>query len=363
MPQSTTFTSAPTITLVTIMSTTLSAPPPPTHTHPSLLFIQHLIWPRLILLLGLPLIWFLARLHTSQIAHQKRTEHKKHRAWEKPWLTKDWETLYGLMWLSNRRQWNFTPFWLGKNVQRHWHLQNRPWLSQLLGMGVIPLFIQDGGMDMHRVNYTGFRFITRFPYLKTPIYQQGKRRAYFEFLVPFPYGSAKRAALLESVVNNRADEEMGNERFREDFKYGVTMRFGPPDYGRIFVAEDNSPALKNQPLEVGAQCMFKPLLPLKPDGVLKSSYGKHANTLAFFMRNNDPGKVPLLQNAETVLVRVEAQHYGPCELDAFVFGLAQKAGLEIEWPERRCRKAALRELRRCGLPTEGLNLGQQVRDR
>jgi hypothetical protein len=131
------------------MSTTFSAPPPPTNTYPSLLLTLHLTWPRFILLLGLPLIWFLARLHTSQILHQKKKEHKKHKAWEKPWLTKDWETLYGLIWLSNQRQWNFTPFWLGKNVQRHWHLSDRPWLSQLLGMGVIPLFIQDGGMDMH----------------------------------------------------------------------------------------------------------------------------------------------------------------------------------------------------------------------
>jgi hypothetical protein len=107
-----------------------------------------------------------------------------------------------------------------------------------------------------------------------------------------------------------------------------------------------------RPLEVGAHCVLKPLLPLKRDRALKRGYGDHANTLAYFIRKNQPEKIPLLRYAETAVVGLEAKHYGACALDAFVFGLAQAAGLEVQWPEGLCEEAALRELRRCELPTE-----------
>jgi hypothetical protein len=64
-------------------------------------------------------------------------------------------------------------------------MSNRPWLRRLLELGVIPPFIQDGGINTHRVNFTRFGWTTRFPWVKVPIYQQGKRRAYFEFLFRF----------------------------------------------------------------------------------------------------------------------------------------------------------------------------------
>jgi hypothetical protein len=168
---------------------------------------------------------------------------------------------------------------------------------------------------------------------------------------------------MESIIQNRMGEEVGGAQSGRNDSYGVTIRFGPPDRGRIYYAEDNPPVPADRPLEVGAQCVLKPLLPLKRDMVLKRSYGTHANTLAYFIRNNHPEKVPLLCESETVLVRLEAKHYGACELDAFVFGLAQTAGLEVQWPEGRCEKTALRELRRCGPPTEELHLVQAMRDR
>jgi hypothetical protein len=361
------FTTYPTITAVTITTSTIVPLQPPhapvQHQPPNLHVILQFSWLQQILLLSIPLLWLLALLRKSHLHVHKKAEHDAQQHWEEPWLTKDWEALYGLIRLTYDHKWLYTPFWLGRSVQEHWHMSNRPWLRRLLGMGVIPLFIQDGGMNTHRVNFTGCGWTTRFPWVKVPIYQQGKRRAYFEFLVPFPYASKEMATFLESIILNRMGEDVGDARSGRNNSYGVTIRFGPLDRGRVYYAEDNPPVPEDRPLEVGAQCVLKPLLPLKRDGVLKRGYGDHANRLAYFIRNNQPEKIPLLRYADTVLVRLEAQHYGACELDAFLFGLAQAAGLEVQWPEGPCEVAALQELQRCELPTEELHLARPVRIR
>lgn len=309
----------------------------------------------LLLLFSIPVIWYLAWVQKTRLSAQKADEDDAFHEWEEPWLTNDWATLYGLIRLSNDNQWPHTPLWLYKEIQHHWHDPDRPWLKRLLALGIIPLFIQDGGTNTHYTNYTGFGWKKDFPYFTTPKWQQGKRRAFFEFLVPYPSGSAKMRQFVESIINNRGEEEIGDDEVVRDNSYAVVLRESPPDRGgQIRYSERNRPAPEDRPLEVGAKSALKPLLPFMTDEVLRKGYGVRINCLSAFMRGFHPEKIPLLRHAPTEIIRVEAYHYGACELDAFVFGLAQQAGLEVQWPEERCREAALMELEQCGLPVDGL---------
>jgi hypothetical protein len=325
----------------------------PSHDHPLSPFtLQHV---HLLLLFGTPLIWYLAWVQKARLSAQKAEEDDALHDWEEPWLTNDWATLYGLIRLSNDNQWPHSPLCLNKDIQHHWYHPDRPWLKRLLALGTVPLFIQDGGMDTHYTNYTGFGRKKEFPYFTTPKWQQGKRRAFFEFLVPYPNGSAKMRQFLDSIINNRAEEEIDGNQVVRDNSYAVTVRESPPDRGgKILYSKENRPAPEERPLEVGAQSALKPLLPFMSDEVLRKGYGVRINCLSTYMRGFHPEKVPLLRHAPARLVRVEAYHYGACELDGFVFGLAQKVGLGVQWPEGRCREAALMELEQCGLPVDGL---------
>lgn len=193
----------------------------------------------------------------------------------------------------------------------------------------------------------------RFPYVRTPVYQQGKKRAYMEFLVPFPHEEPAREEFLTMVMANRRIEDIHDFAMHdaEDFAYGVVTR---RENGRVRMSKANPPEDERKPLEVGARSWLEPLLPFKKDVVLKRGFGEKISMLADYIRNFDEERVPLLAHAPWVLVRIEAKYFGQVQLDRFVFHLAQEAKLSVWWPENACRDAALAEIERLGLSTAGL---------
>jgi hypothetical protein len=304
----------------------------------------------LLLLISLPLVWLYANLQSERNAEQAAAIDLETRIWRHPWLTTDWEVLYGLIGLANDNKWTSrTPFHGYPRLYPVWHAHNRPWCKRLLAMGIIPLFVQDGGMCTYRRPLRGCSRTSKFPWFKTPLYQQGKRRAYMEFLIPHPEAEPKRMQFLNSLLQNR---DGPCESHQSTFSYGVAVRFGPN--GPAFTSDTNPPEHEDLPFEVGASSWLGPLVPFKRDSVLEGGHGKHVNGLENYVRRYDVSKVPLLQHAPTVLVRMEAKHFAPEELDHFVFALAQEAGLDVQWPELLCREAAIAEIERFGLPTDGL---------
>jgi hypothetical protein len=318
-------------------------------------------------LLSLPLVWYLAYRRQKQLSlqQQKKLIENVEGEWDEPWLTDSWDTLFGLIGLANDNKWTHTPFWFYKSIHKAWHQHNRPWMKRLLSRGIIPLYISDGGIDTWHTNRTTWGRKRTFPYFTWPRYVQGTKRAVFEFLMPYPGDAADRRAFLKSIVANRTGdgEELVSRSYRtregsalpvNDNSYGVSLRFGPPDQGPIYYSVTNPPELEQQPFIVGAESAFEWLLPFLPDTVLKKGFGERTNRLAQFCKNNQPERVPLLRYADTVIVRLEARNYDVCELDRFVYHVAQDAGLGANWPKSRCRTAARQELRRCKLPLHGL---------
>lgn len=197
--------------------------------------------------------------------------------------------------------------------------------------------------------------IKRWPWawFDWPVYVQSKKRASFEFLLPRPDADRQQENFVLAMDKNRTNVD-GMHTAIETSSFGVIMRFGPPDEGQSHISRRNPPAPEDMPMEVGVQSPIAALLPFLRNEVLAKGYGKRANHLSMFCRNRDPNMIPLLRHQETVIVRLEAEHYGQCELDAFGYALAQEAGMEVRFPEKTCREAALGELTNCGLPTGGL---------
>jgi hypothetical protein len=344
-------TTATTPTLVTTTTETLFAAPRTIYIEQNnpLSTIQQLLF-----LSTIPLAWYFAYQRRQHLSRSKRIYAGN---WTAPWRTTSWNALYGLLALAYDNEWGTnTPFWLYKSIHDTWQTPNRPWLKRLLAMGVIPLHISDGGMSTHRVGYTSWAWRKSWPWVAWPLYQQEKSRACFEFLVPYPDATAPKERFLRAIIENRGEGEEYPMATRgvNEWGYGVSLRMGPPDQGKIYYSIQNPPEREEYPFQVGARSWLEFLLPLKRDKVLRNGYGVRSNRFAYFCRNNNPARVPLLRHADAVIVRLEARHYDVCELDQFVFHLAQKVGLPVQYPEEICRKKALRKLERCELSTEDL---------
>ena len=70
-----------------------------------------------------------------------------------------------------------------------------------------------------------------------------------------------------------------------------------------------------------------------------------------YIRDRHADTVPLLKMTSTIVIRVEAGHWGYVELDNLVLCAAQEARLPTAFPIHATWEAAERELRRCGIPT------------
>jgi hypothetical protein len=183
---------------------------------------------------------------------------------------------------------------------------------------------------------------------------QSKKRAYFEYLLPRAYDTEARDDFLDAINDDKAKVD-GNDTAFEMSVVGVTMRYSTPDAGDVIdTSQQNPPASKKMPMEVGVKSPIAALLPFLRDEVLVKGHDTRANNLSMFCRDHDADNIPLLKYHETIIVGLKAKHYWQYTLDALVYGWAQEAGMEVKFPGRECREAALKELSDCGLPTAGL---------
>ncbi|KAH7381464.1 hypothetical protein DE146DRAFT_598489, partial [Phaeosphaeria sp. MPI-PUGE-AT-0046c] len=274
-----------------------------------------------------------------------------------PWLTLDWAALYGLFRIAHQDNWRQTPFWQHRVIQEHWNQPHRPWLRRLLAMGIMPLYMQDGGIDLHHVNFTRFGWKKEFPYFALPRYQQAKQRAYIEFVVPYRSIDARMEEFIQRLIDNRVEDAL----FSHD-NFAVLLRYSPPTRGgRLFYSGKTPPLPEDWPFTIGAQSRIKWLLPFLPDKVLKKGMPNEilegnkdiGPSLALYVKGPNAAKVTLLERTKSVLIRVEAQHYGICELGTYLYSVAREVGLTVQWPEEDCQRAAEEELARCALPIGG----------
>jgi len=350
-------------TIHTLLNSTPLIDMPPSAT--PLVFPEGTLFPRIkalfpILAITLPILWTYTKPRAKHNWRVSGTKALDLRIWRQVWRTDCWATLYGLIGLANDNKWtDNNPFWGYPRVYPVWQAHNRPWCKRLLALGIIPLFVQDGGMSTYRVPLTGWRWSRYFPFFKWPRYAQGKKRAYMEFLVPYP-DEGRMAEFLDELWDNRQVRE---EMVCEQKTFGVVARYGPPDNGRIEVSRLNPPLGAHIPLEVGASSWFEPLLPFKWDRALKKGFGNDVSSFSHYVRDGDLLRVPLLKYVPHVVVRLEAKHFGPQELDHFVFAIAQENGLHVKWPGVYCREMALAEINRWGLSPNVLPLQFSVPNR
>ncbi|CAO2647680.1 Nn.00g086020.m01.CDS01 [Neocucurbitaria sp. VM-36] len=301
---------------------------------PTSFSISKLIY--LFLVLSTFVVWWLARRQREQLRDEGKMDDMTEEDWQRPWETKEWMALFGLIAMANDNDWQYTPFrdQYNKSIRERWVKPNKYGLKRLLHRGIIPLFVQDGGVATRQLKW--WTWSNKFPYVKLPLFRQSKNRAYFEFLVPYPHkGNKKR--FLQNLVFNRQG-------------YGITLRFSePPPGGKILYSESNPPCQdKNEEhSSVGAESALEFLLPFKKDKVFEKAHGERARQLRWFIRGLDSQKIPLLHHTPSVLVRVESRDWSSIEMDEIVWTIAQEAIPEIPWPGDLTREAARKELERC----------------
>ncbi|KAJ4377959.1 hypothetical protein N0V83_000789 [Neocucurbitaria cava] len=261
--------------------------------------------------------------------------------WQRPWKTKEWMALFGLIAMAHDNDWPSTPFRekYNRSIRERWHTPNKHALRRLLHKGIIPLLIQDGGVRTEQLK--SWAWSNAFPYIQLPLFRQAKNRAYFEFLVPYPHRGNKMK-FLQNLVSNKQG-------------YGITLRFSePPPAGKIFYSEMNPPCRESsgQHASVGAESAFEALLPFKKDQVFQKAKGGSARQLDSFIKGSNLQRIPLLDSTESVLVRVESKHWSSVDIDEFVYAVAKETMPEISklrWTAKAVWEAASRELKRCGL--------------
>ena len=107
------------------------------------------------------------------------------------------------------------------------------------------------------------------------------------------------------------------------------------------------------PLTVGAWSPVEIFLPFIWDSVLVSAKSKERlGFLGSYLVGGYLSTIPLLQNNHTLIMRIEAGHWGYEELENFVLHCAQEARIRTQFPLYRAWEAAERELQRCGILVE-----------
>jgi hypothetical protein len=119
-----------------------------------------------------------------------------------------------------------------------------------------------------------------------------------------------RENFLDAIEDNKVDID-GSNAAVETSGYGVTMCVCEAGKDDIYlVSEQNPPASGDLPMEVGVKSPITAILPFLRDEVLFKGYGTRANNLSMFCRDNYTDNLGLLKVHDTVIVRLEAKHYG-----------------------------------------------------
>lgn len=251
------------------------------------------------------------------------------------WWTESWPVLFGLYDLCILGVLPFSA-WKEKTRRsiRAWY--EKRYLRRLTLMGILPLYIQDGGLDTRKKGELESDHPSKFPQ-----YVQSKKRAYFEFLVPkargFTIGSSKFAG------QDMAYRVFVRRLFENRHGYRVCVS-GELD-GWETVCSDPPPD-PDQPLEVGAESSVELMLPFKRDQVIQPGKGKDGQELTEFY---EPDSCPLLETVRCPLVRIEAPHHERIRLDEWVYGVAQEVGLERVWKEGLLHSHVSTWIKECGL--------------
>ena len=320
-------------------------------------FTKPSTFPLLILSVSILIVDHFTHRRRLKISATQQEERELAEAWQEPWLTKDWSTLYGLIALAHEREIapQHTPFRTEyiSTIQARYKRPQRWALKLLLERGVIPLRINDGGVATTCTQT--WSLTSTFPYITIPLYQQTKNRAYFEFLISHP-----ERAEVTRLINILGQNRMG---------YGISTQ----TYSSVTQKSQTSTASNERnrpksgpgfPLSIGAQSMCEALLPLLPDGHISRARGTHVDRLDSYLK---PGpdtegkqddwmqpdvrmaRAPLLCHSSWAIVRLEAPHWGYVELDNFVLGAVEESRIEDRWVRAVCEGCAMKELERFGL--------------
>ncbi|EFQ96084.1 hypothetical protein P3342_012393 [Pyrenophora teres f. teres] len=216
--------------------------------------------------------------------------------------------------------------------------KERPQLRMLLEKGIVPLFIQDGGVSTMQTRF--WSWSTEFPFIKLAYFEQAKRRACFEFLLPHP--KRKRAVRFHKLLG------------QNNWGYGIQLRACNQVLHKELIGRWSYPAAPypDVPLSVGAESALEPMLPLLPDKPLDAGRLNTVDGLQWYLKNNESASIPLLHYTDVCIFRVEAGHWGPAELDSFVLACAEKAGMQYRFPVDLMRNQAIKTLERNGLATK-----------
>jgi hypothetical protein len=299
----------------------------------------------ILLLISIPLFYITTRWRKQQL--RAEVEEKRARAikYEVPWATPRWLTLYGLLAMTYSISDMPCPFERDyvTSIQKRFNNPKRFALKRLLEKGIIPLHIRDGGITTRKRQ--SWALSSTFPWIKLPLYEQTKRRAYFDFIVPHTERPEVKAFVR--LVNMENQHQYAFSFAQEVPRSGRDdrcQRGKGSGAGRAYQGDEF-------PLAVGAWSPSKIFLPLRPDRVLVPAGDEKVGYVRKYVRGRRADTVPLLKMTSTIVIRVEAGHWGYVELEDFVLYAAQEARLPTAFPIHASWEAAERELRRCGIPT------------
>ncbi|ORY10961.1 hypothetical protein BCR34DRAFT_336164 [Clohesyomyces aquaticus] len=260
---------------------------------------------------------------TTKLATHKRSverERDKREQLRDLWNTTDPATLCGLCeyYVAGKIPWG--P-WRVKDMVEQFPDPTMGFLRKLAKMGILTLYIQEGGSDTWGLTKVVRRLFHVPRFTNWTLWTRSKRRAYIEFAIPLPPEGYE--ALDETRKNLLRFLRSPQNKHAAVIQYPHKLRATTP-----------RPS-KGLPLETGSESRFRWRLSYHKDETLQEALEKKPLTWVDWVR---PGTCGLLEHGAFVFVRVEARDYGPARLDQFVFKTVVDLGCKELWTtEERIR--------------------------
>ncbi|CAI6331709.1 unnamed protein product [Periconia digitata] len=276
------------------------------------------------------LLVFATFLAFSLVGERRRREFEERegdRAWFNwVWDSPRWIVVAGLceLFLLKAVPFGFWGAAEGRSLQE-WPNKNH--LRRLLRMGIIPLHIQEGGLETR--NEEGGWYV------------QSKKQACFSFMVPDETEARNEHQLDRILLYN--DLVKAIRRNGRGYRVCVSKRLRNGSSPRPL----EPPRDGDEHLEVGASSWTELSLPFQKDTVLQEAKGSQD-----VFEDLTKEQVPrlLLGNAYyRVIVRGEAPGYEKARLDQWVCELADDAGVEEIWDADEMRSRTVRWCRHLSL--------------